>query len=128
MRLRTEIVSLRTIDAGEIVGYNGSFRAQRPSRIAALPVGYGDGLVRFQSNRGHVLIRGQRCPIAGNISMDLTSVDVTDLPEVAIGDEAVLLGSQGEATIRVEEVAEACGTIPYEIFTAVSRRVPRFYG
>ncbi len=128
MRLRTEIVSLRTIEAGEIVGYCGTFRAERQSRIAALPVGYGDGLVRFQSNRGHVLIRGQRCPIAGNISMDLTSVDVTDLPEVAIGDEAVLLGEQGGATIRVEEVAEACGTIPYEIFTAVSRRVPRFYG
>jgi len=127
MRLRTEIVSLRTIEAGEIVGYCGTFRAERQSRIAALPVGYGDGLVRFQSNRGHVLIRGQRCPIAGNISMDLTSVDVTDLPEAAIGDEAVLLGEQGGAQIRVEEVAEACGTIPYEIFTSVSRRVPRFY-
>jgi len=128
MRLRTEVVSLRTIEPGEIVGYCGTFRAARTSRIAALPVGYGDGLVRFQSNRGHVLIRGQRCPIAGNISMDLTSVDVTDLPEVAIGDEAVILGAQGGARIRVEEVAEACGTIPYEIFTAVSRRVPRFYG
>lgn len=127
MRLRTEIVSLKTIEPGKIVGYCGTFRAERPSRIAALPVGYGDGLVRFQSNRGHVLIRGQRCPIAGNISMDLTSVDVTDLPDVAIGDEAVLLGEQGGARIRVEEVAEACGTIPYEIFTSVSRRVPRFY-
>ena len=127
MRLRSEIVSLKTIEPGEIVGYCGTFRATRRSRIAALPVGYGDGLVRFQSNRGHVLIRGQRCPIAGNISMDLTSVDVTDLGEVAVGDEAVLLGDQGAGRIRVEEVAEACGTIPYEIFTAVSRRVPRFY-
>lgn len=127
MRLRTEIVSLRTIEPGEIVGYCGTFEAERRSRIATLPVGYGDGLVRFQSNVGEVLIRGQRCPIVGNISMDLTGVDVTDLPEVALGDEAVLLGAQGDEAIRVEEVAAACGTIPYEIFTAVSRRVPRFY-
>ena len=128
MRLRTEVVSLRDIEPGATVGYGGTFRATRPSRIATLPVGYGDGLVRFQSNRGHVLIRGRRCPIAGNISMDLTSVDVTDLPEVAIGDEAVLLGDQGDERLRVEEVAAACGTIPYEIFTSVSRRVPRVYG
>ena len=128
MRLRTEVVSLRDLPAGAVVGYGSTFVARRQARIAALPVGYGDGLVRFQSNRGHVLIRGQRCPIAGRISMDLTSVDVTDLAEVALGDEAVLLGSQLGETLSVEEVAEACGTIPYEVFTSVSRRVPRFYG
>ena len=128
MRLRTEVVALRDLPVGETVGYGGTFRTTRPTRIATLPVGYGDGFVRFQSNVGHVIIRGRRCPIAGRISMDLTGVDVTDLPEVTLGDEAVLLGSQGAETLSVEEVAEACGTIPYEIFTSVSARVPRFYG
>ncbi len=94
--------------------------------MATLPVGYGDGLLRASSCRGHVLVRGKRCPILGNISMDLTSVDITGT-NAEVGDEVVLLGAQGDAQIEVSELAEAANTIPYEVFTSVSRRVPRFY-
>lgn len=126
MRIRTEIVAVRTLAAGESVGYHGRFVAKGPTRVATLPVGYGDGLLRASSCRGHVLVRGKRCPILGNISMDLTSVDITGT-NAEVGDEVVLLGAQGDAQIEVSELAEAANTIPYEVFTSVSRRVPRFY-
>jgi alanine racemase len=128
MRLRTEIVSLRTLAPGERVGYDGTFRAARVTRVATLPVGYGDGYLRALSNHGEVLLHGQRCPVIGNVSMDLMGVDVTDVPGAALGDEVVLLGAQGGEVLSAEALAEAAGTIPYEILTNVSRRVPRFYG
>jgi alanine racemase len=127
MRLRTEIISSRTIEAGERVGYSGTFTATAPTRIATLAIGYGDGLSRGLSNRGHVLVRGVRCRIVGNVSMDLTGIDVTDVPDARIGDEAVLLGRQGAEEITIAEAAEAAGILPYEVLTNVSRRVPRFY-
>lgn len=127
LRLRTEVIALRDLPTGANVGYNGTYRTARPSRIATLPVGYGDGLMRAHSNRGHVLIRGHRCPIVGAVSMDLTAVDVTEAPGVSVGDEGVLLGRQGEVRIGAEELADAAGTIPYEVLTNVSRRVPRVY-
>jgi alanine racemase len=126
LRLRTEVIALRDLPAGARVGYNGTFRTERPARVATLPVGYGDGLMRAHSNRGHVLVGGQRAPIIGAVSMDLTTVDVTDIPGVALGDEVVLLGSQGTAELGADELAAAAGTIPYEVLTNVSRRVPRF--
>ncbi len=92
---KTRVASLRNIEAGEAVGYNATFRAYRPTRLALLPIGYGDGLSRLLSNRGSVLIRGQRAPIAGRVSMDQTILDVTDISDVKIGDEAVILGEQG---------------------------------
>ncbi len=127
MRLRTEVISLRTLEPGERVGYDGTFRASVTTRIATLPVGYGDGYFRALSNRGEVLVCGHRCPVVGNVSMDLTGVDVTRVPGVALGDEVVLLGAQGAETITAEELARHAGTIPYEVLTNVSRRVPRFY-
>lgn len=127
MRLRTEIISVRALEPGERVGYSGTFTATAPTRVATLAIGYGDGLSRGLSNRGTVLVRGVRCPIVGNVSMDLTGVDVTRVPEARVGDEAVLLGAQGADVIRVDEVAEAAGILPYEVLTNVSRRVPRFY-
>ena len=122
---KTRIVSLRTIETGETAGYNATFRAARKSKLALLPVGYADGLNRLLSNRGSVLIRGQRAPIAGRVSMDLTIVDVTDIPGVEIGEEAVLIGEQGSERITAYDHADAVQTIPYEILCNISARVSR---
>ena len=131
MTLRTEVVALRDLEPGESAGYGATWTAKRRSRIATIPLGYADGLPRGLSNRGHVLVRGQRAPIVGAVSMDLTMLDVTDLPGVELRDEAVALGSQkgplGSGEITAGEIATALGTIPWEILTNVSRRVPRFY-
>ena len=131
MRVRTEIVSLRDVPAGAPAGYGAVWRASRSSRIATIPMGYADGLSRHLTNRGHVLVRGKRAPIVGAVSMDMTMIDVTDLEGVSLRDEAVILGSQegtlGKATITAIEIAEHMHTIPWEVLTAVSRRVPRFY-
>ena len=127
MRLRTEVITMRDLPVGGRVGYDGTFVAERRTRLATLPLGYGDGLMRAVSNRGVVLVRGRRCPIVGNVSMDLTTIDVTDVPDVAIGDEVLLLGDQEGARVDADGLAQAAGTIPYEVLTNVSRRVPRFY-
>ena len=127
MRLRTEVLRVRTLERGESAGYGRSFRAQQRTRLATIPLGYGDGLLRAASNRGHVLIHGVRCPIVGNISMDLTTVDVSQVPGVAIGDEVLLLGEHDGAFLSAADLAAAAGTIPYEVLTNVSRRVPRVY-
>jgi alanine racemase len=122
---KTRVVSLRTIQPGDTAGYCATFRAVRPTRLALLPAGYADGLNRLLSNRGAVLLRGQRAPIAGRISMDLTIVDVTDVPGVQIGDEAVLIGTQGAESITAYDHADLAGTIPYEILCNIGARVPR---
>ncbi len=131
MRVRTEVVSLREIPPGQPVGYGGTWRAGRTTRIATVPMGYADGLSRGLSNRGQMLVRGRRVPIVGLVSMDLTMIDVTDVPGVALRDECVVLGHQkgplGEDTISTVEVAAHLGSIPWEVLTSVSRRVPRFY-
>ena len=127
MRWRTQVLRLRTLQPGESAGYGRSFRATRETRLATLPIGYGDGLLRSASNRGHVLIHGVRCPIVGNIAMDLTTVDASDLANVAVGDEVLLLGTQEGESLDARDLAEAARTIPYEVLTNVSRRVPRVY-
>jgi len=127
MRWRTEILRLRTLQAGESAGYGRSFRATSETRLATLPVGYGDGLLRSASNRGKVLIGGTACPIVGNIAMDLTTVDVSAVPGAAVGDETLLLGEQDGAILDARDLAAAAKTIPYEVLTNVSRRVPRVY-
>jgi alanine racemase len=131
MRLSSEIVALRNLPAGEPVGYGATFRTTRPSTIATIPVGYADGLSRSLSNKGQVLVRGRRAPIAGIVSMDMTMIDVTDIPGVSLRDECVVLGRQrgvlGDDTISAQELASSLGTIPWEVLTSVSRRVPRFY-
>jgi alanine racemase len=131
IRVRTEIVSLREIEPGQAVGYGWTWRASRKSRIATLPMGYADGLSRHLSNVGSVLVRGTRAPIVGTVSMDLTMIDVTDAPGTALRDEVVVLGAQegplGKDAITADEVAEQTGTIPWDVLTSISRRVPRFY-
>jgi alanine racemase len=122
---KTEVTSLRTLEAGETVGYGNTFTAARQTRLALLPAGYADGLNRLLSNRGWVLIRGREAPIAGRVSMDQTVVDVSDIPGAAVGDEAVLLGSQGGQSITAWDLADLAGTIPWEVLCAIGARVPR---
>ncbi|HED65173.1 MAG TPA: alanine racemase [Planctomycetes bacterium] len=127
LSVRTRIVHLARLRRGESVGYGGTWTAQRPSLVAVLPVGYDDGVSWRLSGRGSVLIAGRRVPILGRVSMDYTSVDVTDIPGVRLGDRATLIGRDGEERIRVEELAELVGTIPYEISCSIGKRVARTY-
>jgi alanine racemase len=131
MRVRSEIVDVRSLDAGESVGYGSLFRTSRRSRIATIPMGYADGLSRHLSNRGHVLVRGRRAAIVGAVSMDMSMLDVTDIPGALLGDEVVVLGAQegilGKDAITADEIAAHAGTIAWEVMTSISRRVPRFY-
>jgi len=123
LRWRTEIVRLKELPAGHGIGYGTTFHTKRASRIATLPVGYADGYDRLLSNNADVLVRGKRAPVVGRVSMDLVTIDVTGIPDARFGDEVTLLG--GEVT--AEELARRTGTIPYEVFCRISRRVPRVY-
>jgi alanine racemase len=122
---KAQVTSLRTLQAGETAGYGNTFTAARVTRLALLPVGYADGFNRLLSNRGHVLVRGHKAAIAGRISMDQTTVDVTDIRGNAIGDEVVLLGKQGRHSIGAWDLADLADTIPWEVLCAISSRVPR---
>jgi alanine racemase len=122
---KTQVVSLRDIAPGTEIGYNGTFVATEPMRIALLAVGYADGLDRRLGNRFSVLVRGQRAPLAGRISMDQSVIDVTEIPGVAPGDEVVIIGSQGRENISVFDHADALGTIPWDVFTRIGARVER---
>jgi alanine racemase len=127
MSLRTRIISLRHVPAGEGVGYNAKFVAQRPSRIAVLAAGYGDGIHRSLGNRGSVLICGKLAPIVGIISMDVTMIDVTEVPGVELGDIATIYGTDGEHIHLASLVARGIGTVTSDLLCAVSQRVPRLY-
>jgi alanine racemase len=122
---KTRVVGVRTVDAGSVVGYNGTFVATEPMRLALLPLGYADGLDRRLGSRFSLLVRGERAPLVGRISMDLAVLDVTDIDGVAAGDEVVILGSQGAQTITAFDHAEATETIPWEVFTRIGARVRR---
>ncbi len=124
----TSIMLLRDVPAGTPLSYSGSYVTRRPSRIATLPVGYADGFARRLSNEvGSVLVRGARAPVVGRICMDVTLVDVTDVPDVCEGDEAVLIGRRGDAAITADGMAETLGTISYEVLCSIGKRVPRIY-
>ena len=127
LSLKTCIAQLRTVQPGGTVSYNRTFTAKCPTRIAVLPIGYAGGLSRHLSNRGAVLIRGQRAPIAGLVCMDMVMVDVTMIPGVAVGDEVVLIGQQGNERITASDIAEWTGTISYEVLCAISPQIPRLY-
>ena len=127
MRVQTQVVQIRSLEAGEKVSYGGTFTTTRPTRVAVLPVGYADGISQRLANVGPVLVRGQRAPIVGKVCMDMCMVDVTDAGDLAVGDEVVLLGAQGDQEITASELASIVGTVPHDVLTSVSRRVPRFY-
>jgi alanine racemase len=118
---------LKKVPKGFSVSYGGTFVTKRESLLATLPVGYGDGYKRLLSNRGSVLVRGQRAPVVGSVTMDLTMADVTGIRGVRQGDEVILLGKQGKETISADEMARWAQTISYEILTSIGIRVPRIY-
>jgi alanine racemase len=127
LSLATRVVHVRTLARGQGVSYSRSFTASRPTTVAVLPIGYGDGYNRQLSNRGAALIKGRRAPIVGRICMDMTIVDVTDILDVAAGEEAVLIGQQGALRLTAGHLATWSQTIPYEVLCAIGRRVPRIY-
>lgn len=129
MSLHTEITQLKTIAAGETVSYGRRFTANRDTVIATLSIGYGDGLHRVISEHpdAHVLIHGQKAPYAGRICMDQCMCDVTDIPNVKVGDHAIIFGGQDDSYLSAEEVALWAGTISYEVMISIGRRVPRVY-
>jgi alanine racemase len=122
---KTRVVSVRSIPAGAQIGYNGTFVATEPMRVALIATGYADGLDRRLGNRFSLLVHGERAPLVGRISMDQAVLDVTDIEGVEAGDEVVILGTQGGDTISAIDHAHAAGTIPWEVFTRIAARVPR---
>ena len=127
MSLYSHVVQVKEVPGGVSVGYGATYVTGRPTRIATIPVGYADGYPRALSNRASVLIRGRRAPIIGRICMDQFMVDVTEAPEVSIGDVVTLIGTDGEESISVEEISEMAGSFNYEFVCDVARRVPRVY-
>jgi alanine racemase len=125
MTWKTRVAAVKSVPRGGCVGYSGSYVTTRQSRIAVLPLGYYDGYSHSLSNLGQVLIHGQRAPVCGRVSMNLMTVDVTDMANVQPGDEVVLLGRQGTATIAAEEMATWLGTIHYEVTTRINPLIPR---
>jgi len=127
MSLRTRIINIRNIPVGAGVGYNETFIAKRPSRIAVLAAGYGDGIHRSLGNRGSVLVHGSLAPIVGIVSMDVTMIDVTDVPDAAIGDVVTIYGTDGQHVRPANVIARSIGTVTSDLLCAVSQRVPRYY-
>jgi alanine racemase len=127
MSLCTRIINIRNIPEGAGVGYNETFIAKRPSRIAVLAAGYGDGIHRSLGNRGSVLVRGALVPIVGIISMDVTMIDVTDVPDAVLGDAVTIYGSDGKHVRAANVIARSIGTVTSDLLCAVSQRVPRLY-
>ncbi|MCG8426079.1 MAG: alanine racemase, partial [Chromatiales bacterium] len=123
MTLKSAVIALREIPVGEAVGYTAAWRAERPSRIATIAIGYGDGYPRTAVNGTPVLVNGRRAPLVGRVSMDMITVDVTDLPDTKLGDEVVLWGRG----LPMNEVAKHAGTIGYELITRMPLRTPRIY-
>jgi alanine racemase len=124
---KTRILSLRDVRANQPLGYGGIYVTKAPSRIAVLPLGYADGFNRALSSRGRVIVREHYAPIVGRISMDLTLVDVTGLPGIAVGDEAIILGGIEGLSVDAREHAALANTVVYEILCGISKRVPRKY-
>ena len=127
LALRARVAHLKPVAAGTTIGYGQTWTAPAAAEIATVAIGYADGVHRARSNRGEVLVRGRRAPLAGRVSMDSIGVDVSGIPGVAVGDAATLIGADGKERIRAEEVAAWSGTISYEVLTSIGRRVERVY-
>ncbi len=127
LSLKSRIVFLKKTPKGRRISYGGTYTTSKETVIATLPIGYADGYNRFLSNKGEVLVRGKRVPVAGRVCMDQTMIDVGAVPEARIGDEVVLIGRQEREKVRVEDIATICNTISYEVLCWFSNRVPRVY-
>ncbi len=124
MSLKTRIINLKKLDPGSVIGYGRTFEILQQTTVATLPVGYKDGFSRCFSSMGKVLVHGERVPIIGRVCMDRCFIDVTNLPDVKIGSEVILLGNQGNETISIESAAELIGTIPYEVVCNLGTKTP----
>jgi alanine racemase len=127
MTFKARIIQLKTVPRGFKISYGRTYETNKETRIATVSVGYADGLNRLLSSRGQMLVRGVRAPVVGRVCMDLTLIDVGHIPDVRIGDEAVIFGRQNGAELHVDEIAATLGTINYEVVTGISERVPRVY-
>jgi len=127
MSFKTRLILIKTFPKGYSIGYGRSYITDKPTKIATIPVGYGDGYGRILSNRGEALIRGIRAPVVGRISMDMCTVDVTDVPDCKIGDEVVLMGRQADECISADDLADKMSTNSYEILCALGKRAPRIF-
>ena len=123
----SRVTHVKTLEAGREISYGGTYVTEKPTVVATVPVGYADGYRRALSGKFYVLIRGKKAPILGRICMDQMMVDVTEIPDVTVGDRVVLIGSDGDYTITMEEIAAAADTFNYEFVCGISRRVPKFY-
>ncbi|MDL1983925.1 MAG: alanine racemase [Deltaproteobacteria bacterium] len=127
MELKTKIIHLKKVPAGFKVSYGTTYETEKPTTIATVSIGYADGLNRLLSSKGRMLVCGHSAPIVGRICMDLTMLDVGKIPEIAIGEEVVVFGKQGNASISVDEIASTINTINYEVVSTIMERVPRIY-
>ena len=127
LRWNSRVTHVKTLEAGREVSYGGTYITQKPTVVATVPVGYADGYRRSLSGKFHVLIRGKKAPILGRICMDQMMVDVSEIPDVSVGDSVTLVGADGENVITMEEIAAAADSFNYEFVCGISRRVPRFY-
>jgi alanine racemase len=127
MTFKASIIQLKEVPPGFRVSYGATYKTEHKTRIATVSVGYADGFNRLLSSRGHMLVHGVRAPVVGRVCMDLTLIDVGHIPDVRMGDEAVIFGEQNGAELSVDEIAATLGTINYEIVTGISERVPRVY-
>ena len=127
LSLKTKIVFLKDAPAGRSISYGRTYTTQNHTKIATLPIGYADGYGRILSNKAEVLVRGERAPVVGKVTMDQTMINVGHVKDVKEGDEVVLIGEQGHNTITTERLARLAGTIPYEIVCSITDRVPRIY-
>jgi len=127
LSLKSKIVYLKDVPPGRSISYGRTYITQRHTKIATIPIGYGDGYGRILSNKGEVLVRGVRAPVIGKVTMDQTMIDVGHIKNVKVGDDVVLIGKQKRHRITAEELARLCSTIPYEIVCSLGARVPRLY-
>lgn len=127
MELKTNVVHIKNMEVGEYISYGRKFMCRKNSRIATLPIGYADGYTRLLFGKGKVIINGKFAPVVGRICMDQCMIDITDIEDVEIGDEVILMGESGGLKVTADDIAEAIGTISYEITCMISKRVPRVY-
>lgn len=127
LSLKTKVVFLKKTPPGRSISYGRTYITQSRTKIATLPIGYADGYGRILSNKAEVLVKGRRAPVIGKVTMDQTMIDISRIKDVKVGDEVVLIGSQKKEGIKIEKLARLAGTIPYEIATGITSRVPRIY-
>jgi alanine racemase len=127
MTLKARVIMVKNLEPGESVGYNRTYTVKKPARVAVLAAGYADGILRSLSNKGKVLIRGQKAPMIGTVCMDMSMIDVTHVPNVKVGDTGVFFGRDGKTVLSADDQAAAAGTISYELLCALGPRVERVY-